>query len=313
MKKVILTLLLSLSLYNYQVNYEAPSIYCVMDANSNEVLEGSNIHKKRSVASISKIMTAIIVIEKGNLFDVIIVDEIIKTIEGSAIYVEENDEISVMDLLYGLMLRSGNDAAVILAKYTYGSVNDFVIKMNEKAMEIGMNNTIFNNPTGLDIFDEGNISTSYDMCLLMSYCMNNDIFFDIAKTKYYSSKLKGRWKNKNKLLFITNENVIGKTGYTKKAKRTFISGLKRGDERIAICTLNYGDDFSFHKRKYDEYISSYYYIVCLYKGDNYIGEYIIYSDKIIGKRIRKNETNRIVILYQIDEKGNVIVEIKKDA
>ena len=281
-----------------------------MDGNSLEVLEGVNIHKKRSVASISKIMTAILVIENDNLFDVITVGSIIKTIEGSAIYVEVGDKISVLDLLYGLILRSGNDAAVLLAEHMCSSIESFTYLMNEKAKAIGMLNTVFNNPTGLDIFDDGNISTSYDMCLLMSYCMNNKLFYGIASTKYYSCSLKGKWKNKNKLLFEKGDVIIGKTGYTKKAKRTLITAKEKDYQRIVICTLNYGDDFSFHKQKYEEYYSSYLYIVCLYKGDNYILDHYIYSDKVVGKRVKYKQGSTYIIYYYLNDNGKVNIEIK---
>lgn len=314
MNRFLSTILFSISIlsYNKPLNMTYSS-YCVMDGNSLEVLEGVNIHKRRSVASISKIMTAILVLENENLFDVVTVGNIIKTIEGSAIYVEIGDEITVLDLVYGLLLRSGNDAAVLLAEHMCDKISDFVSLMNKKAIELGMNDTTFNNPTGLDVYDDGNLSTTYDMCLLMSYCMDNKLFYDIASTKYYTCPLKGRWKNKNKLLFERDEVIIGKTGYTKKAKRTLITGKEKDYQRIVICTLNYGDDFSFHKQKYDEYYSSYFYIICLYKGDNYILDYYIYSDKIVGKRVKIEKNTSYIIYYYLQSDGKVNIEIKSSS
>ena len=186
--------------------------YCLMDGNSLEVISSKNKEDIRSVASISKIMTAIISIESNRLFEVITVDEVIYQIEGSSLYLEVGNEITIIDLVYGLLLRSGNDAAVLLASNLAPSIDGFVSLMNNKAKEIGMNNTIFNNPSGLDIFDEGNLSTPYDMSLLMSYCLNNRLFREISSTKYYKCPLKGKWKNKNKLLFDYEYCIGGKTG-----------------------------------------------------------------------------------------------------
>jgi len=215
--KLLITFLLSIFLFSnnsslpvngtYQVRN-----YIVMDAYTNEVLEGKDIERSYSVASISKIMTAIIALESDKLFNVIIVDDIIKTIEGSSLYLSIGDQITIIDLVYGLLLRSGNDAAVLIAENISGNVDSFVIEMNQKAKEIGMKNTIFNNPSGLDIFDEGNISSCYDMALLMSYCLENELFCQIINTETYKSPLKGMWINKNKLLRQYEYCLGGKTG-----------------------------------------------------------------------------------------------------
>ena len=186
--------------------------YCLMDGNSLEVISSKNQHEIRSMASISKIMTALISIESDRLFEVVTVDEVIYQIEGSSLYLEVGNEITIIDLVYGLLLRSGNDAAVLVASNLSSSIEDFVLLMNNKAKKIGMNNTHFSNPSGLDIFDEGNLSTTYDMCLLMSYCLNNRLFREISSTKYYKTPLKGQWKNKNKLLFDYKYCISGKTG-----------------------------------------------------------------------------------------------------
>ena len=275
-----------------------------MDGNSLEVIGSKNEHEVRSVASISKIMTAIISIESNRLFEVITVDEVIYQIEGSSLYLEVGNEITILDLIYGLILRSGNDAAVLLASNLSSSIDEFVKLMNNKAKEIGMNNTVFNNPSGLDIFDEGNLSTSYDMSLLMSYCLNNQLFREISSTKYYKTPLKGQWKNKNKLLFNYEYCISGKTGYTKKARRTLVTASEKDNQLLVCCTFDCGSDFSFHQRMYENVYDNYYYFVLLNKGKNIINDYVIYSDRLVGKRFEKVNIKTISFVYYINTNQN---------
>ena len=278
--------------------------YCLMDGNSLEVISSKNEHEVRSVASISKIMTAIISIESNRLFEVITVDEVIYQIEGSSLYLEVGNEITILDLIYGLILRSGNDAAVLLASNLSSSIDEFVKLMNNKAKEIGMNNTIFNNPSGLDIFDEGNLSTTYDMSLLMSYCLNNRLFREISSTKYYKTPLKGQWKNKNKLLFNYEYCISGKTGYTKKARRTLVTASEKDNQLLVCCTFDCGSDFSFHQKMYENVFDNYYYFVLLNKGKNIINDYVIYSDRLVGKRFEKVNIKTISFVYYINTNQN---------
>lgn len=303
--KLLVTFLLSIFLFSnsssLSVNgtYQARN-YIVMDAYTNEVLEGKDIDQSYSVASISKIMTAIIALESDKLFNVIIVDDIIKTIEGSSLYLSIGDQITIIDLVYGLLLRSGNDAAVLIAENVSGNIDSFVMEMNQKAKEIGMKNTIFNNPSGLDIFDEGNISSCYDMALLMSYCLENELFCQIINTETYKSPLKGMWINKNKLLRQYEYCLGGKTGYTKKARRTLINCAEKDNQRLIVVTFNCGSDFSFHKYLFEKYFNDYNYIVFLNQGKNYIDEFVIYSKKQIGIRIAKEKELKGVKKYYIN-------------
>lgn len=279
--------------------------YCLMDGNSLEVIESKNDHEIRSVASISKIMTAIISIESDRLFEVITVDEVIYQIEGSSLYLEVGNEITIIDLIYGLILRSGNDAAVLLASNLSPSIDSFVELMNNKAKEIGMKNTKFSNPSGLDIFDEGNLSTTYDMCLLMSYCLNNGLFREILSTKYYKTPLKGQWKNKNKLLFDYEYCIGGKTGYTKKARRTLITSSEKDKQLLVCCTFDCGSDFAFHKQIYENVYNNHHYFILLEKGKNIINDYVIYSERLIGKRFEKGNIKTITFVYYINTDSNL--------
>ena len=232
----------------------------VMDQDSGRILYEHNANQIRSVASISKIMTGILAIESGKLDDIVTVDDVIKEAYGSGIYIQVGEQISLKDLVYGLMLRSGNDAALMIAKYVAGSVDDFVDLMNEKAMEIGMNKTTFNNPSGLDEEDDGNLSTAYDMALLTSYAMRNSTYQEITKTKKHIVKTNMNtyeWKNKNKMLSIYPYVTGGKTGYTEKAHRTLVSTATKDNTNLVIVTLNDGNDFLDHKELYMKYFSLY--------------------------------------------------------
>ena len=184
MKKIILLLLLLIPLNIKGIDTSATSSI-LMDIDSNRILYEENIHNVRSVASISKIMTAVIAIESGKLDDKVTIGDEISKAYGSGIYIKEGEVLTLRDLLYGLMLRSGNDAALAIAHYVGGSVDEFVNLMNKKAKELKMTNTTFNNPSGLDQ-DKGNYSTAYDMALLTSYAMKLEDYKEITGTKKYT-------------------------------------------------------------------------------------------------------------------------------
>lgn len=260
--------------------------YIVLDGHSGEILEGKDYHLKRSVASISKIMTAIIALESDKLFYAYTVKEDVINVEGSSVYLKLNEQYRLIDLVYGLMLRSGNDAAYAISSFVYNDNDKFVLKMNEKAQEIGMRNTFFNNPCGLDIDDEGNISTSYDMALLMKYCLKNRLFNEVISTKEYH--FNGHvYINKNKLLKNYEYLLGGKTGFTHKARRTLVTAAEKDNQKLIVVTLDCGDDFAFHKELYESYFSKYQYIVFLNEGLNYFDEYVFVTDRLIGMRIEK--------------------------
>ncbi|MBQ8193699.1 MAG: D-alanyl-D-alanine carboxypeptidase [Bacilli bacterium] len=258
MKKVFLFLLV---IFPFSVKAISASAYIVMDADSGRVLEGENINSERLIASISKIMTAIVAIEYGDIESVVKVDDSILKAYGSGIYIQVGEELTLDDLLYGLMLRSGNDAALAIAKSVSGDISSFVYLMNQKALEIGMNNTLFLNPSGLEENDgNGNKSTVYDMALLMKYAMNNEHFRRITSTKdivVKSSYKTYKWVNKNKLLSSYEYCTGGKTGYTEKAKRTLVTSASNNDMNLIVVTFNDGNDFSDHKSLYEKYFNKY--------------------------------------------------------
>jgi D-alanyl-D-alanine carboxypeptidase (penicillin-binding protein 5/6) len=228
----------------------------LMEQHSGRILFEKDAHTKRRIASITKIMTAILAIESGKMDDTVTVSSRAVHTEGSSIYLKEGEKIKLRDLVYGLMLRSGNDAAVAIAEHVGGSVEGFVFLMNQKAAEIGMRNTHFANPHGLDDA-ENHYSTAYDMALLMQYAMKNKEFCKISGTKVYRAPNPGEkwdrvWRNKNKLLTNLYEYCTGgKTGYTKRAKRTLVTTASKGGLDFIAVTLNAPDDWNDHIAMYE--------------------------------------------------------------
>ncbi|ERJ12809.1 D-alanyl-D-alanine carboxypeptidase family protein [Haloplasma contractile] len=227
----------------------------LLESNSGRVLFQKDAHKRRPIASISKIMTAIVAIENKRLDDMVTVDQETTLQIGSSIYLQEGDSLTLEDLIYGLMLRSGNDAAYLIAKYVGdGDVNTFYTMMNEKAKEIGMNNSTFENSSGLDETTK-NISTAYDMALLMQYAMNNPMFRKITGTEVYKTTTQnGRtyvWTTKHRLIKYYDDIIGGKTGYTKLAKRTLVTVSRKDELELITVTLNGPNDWQDHKRMFD--------------------------------------------------------------
>jgi len=223
----------------------------LMEQETGRVLMEKRAHEKRNIASITKIMTAIVAIESGDLDEKATASRKAVYAEGSSIYLEQGEKMLLKDLVYGLMLRSGNDSAIAIAEKVGGSVEGFAHMMNEKAEWIGMTNTSFANPHGLD--QEGHYSTAYDMALLMRYAMQNDLFRKISGTTTYKADSRVyAWGNKNKLLTKYYEYCTGgKTGYTKTAGRTLVTTAKKDDMELIMVTLNGPDDWNDHSHAFD--------------------------------------------------------------
>ncbi|UYZ11820.1 D-alanyl-D-alanine carboxypeptidase [Brevibacillus sp. WF146] len=220
----------------------------LIDVASGRILYAKNGSKKMRIASLTKTMTAIVAIESGRLQDVVTVPKEAVGVDGSSIYLKQGEKLTLEELLYGLMLRSGNDAAVAVAHHVGGSVPGFVYLMNEKAALIGMTHTNFTNPHGLD---DSNMhySTAEDMAKLSAYALHNPVFRQIVSTKVKSISWEGekwdrRLQNKNKLLHLYNGADGVKTGYTKLAKRCLASSATRDGRQLAAITLNAPDDWN---------------------------------------------------------------------
>jgi len=226
----------------------------VVDVSSGRILYSKQGDVRMRIASLTKVMTAIVAIEQGNLADLVTVSRNAAVQEGSSVYLKAGEQVSLSTLLYGLMLRSGNDAAVAIAEHVGGSLEGFVYMMNEKAAQLGMTNTHFTNPSGLD--EEGHVSTANDLAKLTAYALKNPVFRDIVKTKVKRlPNPDGRWdyvwENKNKMLHLYEGADGVKTGYTKLARRCLISSATRGGQQIAVVTLNDNYDWADHARALD--------------------------------------------------------------
>lgn len=218
----------------------------LMEQNTGRVLYEKAANDQHLIASITKIMTAIVAVESGMLDETVTASRRSVYTEGSSIYLEEGEKMKLKDLVYGLMLRSGNDAAVAIAEHVGGSVEGFVHLMNQKAQWLGMTNSHFDNPHGLD--SETHYSTAYDMALLMRHAMNNKTFQEITSAKSYKAESRQfAWGNKNKLLTRYYEySTGGKTGYTKQAGRTLVSTAEKDGMKLIVVTLDGPDDWKDH-------------------------------------------------------------------
>lgn len=224
------------------INSRAAVIY---DRTSGTVIYGKEENTVRKMASTTKIMTSLIVIENGNLNDVVEVSKKAAGTGGSRLGLTTGAKITVNDLLYGLMLCSGNDAAVALAEYVSGSVSEFANLMNKKAEELGLKNTHFVTPHGLD--EEEHYTTAYELAKLTDYALNVEKFANIVKTKNYTVTINGYSKsisNTNELLGNVNGVYGVKTGFTNGANRCIVSAIKR-DELDIICVVLGADTKKF--------------------------------------------------------------------
>lgn len=212
----------------------------VLETGTNRVLFESNPNAQMPMASTTKIMTALVALEYGNLDDKVVIPREAVGIEGSSIYLKEGEVLSLEQLLYGLMLSSGNDVAVAVACHVGGSVEGFVDMMNTKAMEIGAENTRFTNPNGLH--DDNHYTTAYDLALITSCALKNPEFQKICSTQYKEIPgPEGRprtLKNKNKLLWQYEGGNGVKTGYTKAAGKCLVASAKREDMQVVCVVLN---------------------------------------------------------------------------
>lgn len=259
MKKFFLLLTFFLFCLPFTVSADTAKSTIVMDLDSGRIFYEKNANQKRLIASITKIMTAIVAIEEGDLTEKITVGEEVLSMYGTNIYIEVGEKMKLRDLLYGLLLRSGNDASVVIAKAIAGSEEKFVNLMNKKAQEIGMKNTIFKNPHGLDEETE-NYSTAYDMALLSKYAYKNKTYRNIVSTDKYevsTGKKTYLWYNRNKLLTTYEYCTGGKNGYTPRAGKTLVTTASKNGLSLTIVTLCDGDIYNNHIDLYEDFFSKY--------------------------------------------------------
>ncbi len=223
--------------------------WILVDAATGRVLSENNADSKSLIASTTKIMTALIVCEQCNVLDRMRIPKEAVGIEGSSMYLKEGEVLTIQDLLYGLMLSSGNDAAVALAIYCGGTVEGFAGLMNDKAHALGMTGSHFVNPNGLDA--PGHYSTARDLAILSAYAMANPIFRQTVSTK--TVRIGERTlQNHNKLLWRVEGADGVKTGYTQAAGRILVSSATRQGRRLIAVTINDGNDWADHAALYEQ-------------------------------------------------------------
>lgn len=313
---VVVTFITSAILLYIPINTKAlgpvsASSAILMEQQSGRILYEKEAHEVRRIASITKIMTAILAIESGKLNDSVKVTENAVRAEGSSIYLKPGETIKLEDLVYGMMLRSGNDAATAIAEHVGGSLEGFVYLMNQKASEIGMDQTHFANPHGLDDHED-HYSTAYDMALLTRYAMSNDTYKLISGTKVHRAPNPTEnwdrvWKNKNRLLTeLYDYTTGGKTGYTKRAKRTLVTTATKGDLNLIAVTLNGPDDWNDHINMYENGFHNFELVKVLKKGIIKEVEDALYKKKVYIKQdilypITKEERDLFRVEFKLQE------------
>ncbi|MDE6658583.1 MAG: D-alanyl-D-alanine carboxypeptidase [Eubacterium sp.] len=243
---LVLAFLLFIPTVSYGAECSAASAI-VIDGLTNEILYEKNAYEERSMASTTKIMTSLIACESGKLDDVVSVTDEMVNVIGTSLGLRAGDKITLYDLVVGMLIVSGNDAANAAAIYLGGSIEGFAKMMNEKAESIGMKNSLFVTPSGLD---EGkHHSTAYDMAVLASNAIKNEIFAQICKEKRMEVTINGEKHsvyNHNKLLSYLDDCIGIKTGYTEKAGRCLVSAVNRNGKIMICVTMNDGNDWNDH-------------------------------------------------------------------
>lgn len=287
----------------------------LIDVKSGRILYEKNPDKRMRIASLTKIMTSIIAIEDGELNKLVETSNNAYGVEGSSIYLKLKEKLTLENMLYGLMMRSGNDAAVAIAEHIGGSLEGFVYLMNEKAAYIGMNQSNFTNPHGLD--NEIHYSTANDMAILTAYALKNETFRKIVSTSKKSVPMSGEdwdrvWTNKNRLLYMYEWADGVKTGYTKLAKRCLASSATKEGVQLACVTLNASDDWNDHIRLLEYGFNNYQYCNLLKEGtivkkvtiEDEVFDLI--SDEDFIYPLTKNEKLQISSKTVVDIKDNML-------
>jgi len=313
-KKIILIILM---LFIFNINVYASNTI-VMDIDSGRILYENNAYERRLIASITKIMTFVVGYEYGQMLldEKVVAGEEILSMYGTSIYLNYKEEMSLRDLLYGLMMRSGNDAAVVIANYIGGTEEKFVKLMNDKAKEIGMHNTTFKNSHGLDEKTQ-NYSTAYDMALLSQYASKIPFYREVSGTKYYDTKTENKaysWINRNNLLFTYKKCTGGKTGYTPSAGKTLVSTASKNDLNLTIVSLNDANHYANHQSLYEKYFNEYenYMIIDknIFNNNSQFKNKNLYLMESIYYPVKDGEKSKIN--YNIDLENNEILVTLKD-
>lgn len=247
-------LLLTLTLPSFAEPNVSAKAAVVICADSKEVVYSKNSDERMPMASTTKIMSSLIAIESGADDTLITVTDEMVRVEGTSMGLKGGDSVSLMSLVKGMLISSGNDAANATAYLISGGIEPFAALMNKRAVEIGMKNTNFATPSGLDA--DGHYSTAFDMAILTSEAIKNPVFLNICsstsvKAYYGSPPYRRVLTNHNKLLSMSDDFLGVKTGFTKKSGRCLVSAIKRDGKTLIAVTLSAPDDWNDHIKLYD--------------------------------------------------------------
>ncbi|PIC65506.1 D-alanyl-D-alanine carboxypeptidase [Sporosarcina sp. P13] len=300
---VIASLFLALLLVAPATIHAAGSSWAVIDADTGRLLKGENEHYPLPIASLTKMWTAYTFLELKSESEETMISAEAATAEGSSIYLQPGQVMQTDDLLHGLMLRSGNDAAQALAEHAGGSVEGFVYLMNEKAEHHGLEQTYFTNPSGLH--HERHLSSAYDTAKMLYFAMKNPKFRKIATTKnhsYETDKGKNSWQNKHRLLLSEPSAIAGKTGFTKAAGRTLATYFEKDGKSVIVVTLNNGDDWKVHKHLSQQIFTEYKRYTVAKKGRYQIFPHMTATlEDSITLLVNKNEKKSLSNVLQIPQ------------
>jgi len=276
----------------------------LIEAESGDVIYEKDAHTRRGPASTTKIMTSLVAVEHLPLDKVVEVNENAVGVEGSSAYLYAGERVTVETLLYALLLSSANDAAAAIAYEVAGGIDEFAALMNEKAAALGLFDTHFENPHGLDA--EGHYTTAYDLAMIARAALENETVRKIVSTKTYSAKMDGGdatrvFRNHNRLLFSYDDIIGVKTGFTKKCGRTLVSAAERDGVTVIAVTLDDGDDWRDHRAMLDYGLSLYERVTLCRAGD-----FETVVDSGDGKAVLSAATDVSVTLPR--ERGEIEVE-----
>lgn len=297
--KIVFVSFILMLIFNCSAFAYSAESYCVIDADSRRILACGNEREKRGMASTTKIMTALVALENCSPEEIVTISKNASYTEGTSLYLKEGEQVKMIDLIYGLMLNSGNDAAVAIAEHISGNCDEFAKLMNETARKIGANDTNFVNPNGLS--DENHYTTAYDLAKITAKAMENETFSQIVSTKTYTATT----LNTSKPLYFTNHNKLlryvegcngVKTGFTKATGRCLVSSVSKNGWQAICVTLNAPDDWNDHKHLFGYVFDKFYLKEILSEDD------IIKTIKTDGK-----ENNGIVEIGIESEKSEAAI------
>ncbi|WP_391208907.1 D-alanyl-D-alanine carboxypeptidase family protein [Psychrobacillus sp. L4] len=284
---------------------EASSSYVVIDVNSGRLLEGNNANAELPIASLTKVWTALTVLDSCDLNEEITISAQAASQEGSSLYLQAGDVWTVNSLLHGLLLQSGNDAAYALAEHTGGSIEGFVQMMNEKIQIAGMEHAHFTNPSGLH--NDDHYASAFDMATMLRLALQNEDFYKIASAKTFKPKERNvQWRNKHKLLHYEDDAVAGKTGFTKRAGRTLVTFFKDGAKEVIVVTLNNSNDWKMHTSLADKIFANYEVVKVVEKG-----KYKLLNNEVIEVKqdhfllVNKEEKKQLQNVLHIPRKKDI--------